>query len=97
MSYVILWSYEVAPEHERAFIAAYGPEGDWARLFATAAGFLGVDLYRDGARFLTIDRWQSEAAFQAFQAARGAEYQALDARCDALTLAETRLGAFVTA
>jgi heme-degrading monooxygenase HmoA len=94
MSYVILWSFDVAPEHEAAFIATYGPQGEWAQLFARAPGFIGVELYRDGGRFLTIDRWLSEPAFAAFQAEFAEAYLALDARCEALTRAETKLGAF---
>jgi heme-degrading monooxygenase HmoA len=96
MSYVILWTYEVAPEHEAEFISAYNARGDWAALFAKAPGFLGVELYRDGRRFLSVDRWQSEAAFAAFQAEFAGDYRALDAKCEALTRAETRLGAFVS-
>ncbi|MGQ0532918.1 MAG: antibiotic biosynthesis monooxygenase family protein [Caulobacteraceae bacterium] len=94
MSHAIFWTYEVAPEHEAAFIDAYNAHGAWAQLFARAPGFIGVELYRDGGRFLTIDRWQSAAAFEAFQAAFAAEYRALDTKCEALTQSETRLGAF---
>ncbi|HJS79157.1 MAG TPA: antibiotic biosynthesis monooxygenase [Vitreimonas sp.] len=96
MSYVIVWTYEVPPPATDEFIAAYGPEGDWAQLFAKGAGFIGVELYRDGQTFLTLDRWRSADAFNAFQAAFGAHYQALDAKLAHLTSSQARIGAFTS-
>ena len=86
--------WNVPTEHVVAFRAAYGSDGDWARLFARADGYLGTELLFDGVRHLTIDRWRTRADFEAFKARYSAEYEALDARCDALTGSETRLGAF---
>jgi heme-degrading monooxygenase HmoA len=93
MSYAIIWTYDVAPEHEAAFRAAYGPHGDWAQLFASAAGFIGVELL-SGERYATIDRWESQAAFEAFQANLGEAYAALDATLAHLTRAQQRVGGF---
>ena len=31
--YVIVWHFQIASGRERAFEDAYGPGGDWARLF----------------------------------------------------------------
>jgi heme-degrading monooxygenase HmoA len=97
MSYVIVWTYDVPLHATDHFIAAYGPDGDWAQLFAKGAGFLGVELYREGQTFLTLDRWLSEAAFNAFQAAFGAHYQALDTKLAHLTSSQARIGAFSAA
>jgi heme-degrading monooxygenase HmoA len=97
MSYVIIWTYDVPPQGSAAFIAAYGPEGDWGQLFAKGAGFIGVELYRRGDAFLTIDRWLSEDAFNAFQSAFGDQYEALDAKLAHLTRSQTRIGAFTAA
>jgi heme-degrading monooxygenase HmoA len=94
MSYVIVWTYDVPASATDDFIAAYGPNGDWAQLFAKGAGFLETELHRDGQSFLTIDRWQSEAAFNAFQSAFGAHYQALDAKLAHLTTSQHRIGGF---
>ena len=44
--------------------------------------------------YLTIDRWRSRAAYDAFVHASGPAYAALDRRGDALTVNEHRLGAF---
>jgi heme-degrading monooxygenase HmoA len=81
--YVRVWEYDVAPARVDAFVAAYGGDGEWARLFGTAAGFAGTRLYRDvdaDRRFLTVDRWDDEASWQAFLDGSGAAYEALDAR-----------------
>lgn len=67
--YVRVWEYEVAADHIAAFLAAYGPEGGWARLFQTGRGFVGTELYRctdDEARFVTVDRWTEHGAWLAF-------------------------------
>jgi hypothetical protein len=31
--FVALWEYEVKPGEEERFEKAYGPDGDWVRLF----------------------------------------------------------------
>ena len=46
----IVWEYEVRPEKVEAFEALYGPEGDWARLFRRADGYVETRLFRDTAR-----------------------------------------------
>jgi len=94
VSYLIVWTYDVAPAHRAAFRAAYGPDGDWALLFKRSAGFVGVELYQDGERFITLDRWSSKSAFDAFQAAHGGEYAALDVKLAHLTIGQVRVGAF---
>ena len=94
--YAVVWEYEVRPEHAAAFEALYGADGDWARLFRQADGCVETRLYRDTARpmlYLTIDRWLSRAAYEAFARAAGPAYAALDRRGDALTVRERRLGA----
>ena len=45
----ILWRYRVKPEHCAAFETAYGPVGDWARLFHRHAHYLGTELLRASA------------------------------------------------
>jgi heme-degrading monooxygenase HmoA len=94
MSYVIIWTYDVPPDAADNFIAAYGAHGDWAQLFTKGDGFIGVELYRDGHTFVSIDRWLSEDAFNAFQAAFGDQYKALDAKLAHLSRSQTRIGAF---
>ena len=93
--FAILWRYRVAPGAEARFREIYGLEGDWARLFRRAGGFVRTELLDAGEGvFASLDYWESEADFEAFQAAFGDAYQALDAECEALTLHEERLGLF---
>jgi heme-degrading monooxygenase HmoA len=89
-----LWQFEVSEEREAAFLAAYGPAGDWARLFSTAPGFIRTELWRDGdGIYLTADHWRSHDDFERFQASSGEAYRRLDAELEGLALAETFIGA----
>ena len=94
----ILWTYRVKPEAQAEFEAAYGPAGDWARLFARQDGYLGTELLRgeDGA-WLTIDRWRDLADFDAFLAAHRDAYEALDRATESWTTEERRIGVFRSA
>lgn len=96
---VIVWEFRVRLDRLVDFERIYGPDGDWDRLFKTATGFIGTELLRDRddhSRFFTIDTWSSQADFEAFVAARGAEYASIDARAETLTESEERIGAFET-
>jgi heme-degrading monooxygenase HmoA len=98
--FVYCWEYRIRPGADREFARHYGPEGTWVRLFRRGAGYLGTELLRDrGAadRYLTIDRWVSEAAFREFRERFAAEFDELDQRCAELTLRETALGDFAVA
>ena len=83
--------------HEAAFERAYGPGGDWARLFGRNAGYLGTELLADPdvpRRYLTIDRWVSREAHDDFSRRLKPEYEALDGGFQELTEREARLGSF---
>jgi quinol monooxygenase YgiN len=99
MTYVYLWEYVVAADRLAEFERTYGPSGEWVRLFRGAAGYLRTELHRDRAnagRFVTVDYWESAAAWEAFRAERAREFEALDARCEALTESEREIGRFET-
>ena len=66
----IIWRFEVVQAHRAEFEAAYGPTGDWARLFARSGGFRGTELLRaaDGS-YVTLDVWRAAADFDAFHPA----------------------------
>jgi heme-degrading monooxygenase HmoA len=90
-----IWRFRVRPGLQDAFERAYGPRGDWARLFARGEGYAGTELLKVGAEaatYLTIDRWLSEAHFQRTKAALAEDYAALDRCCEAYTSEETWLG-----
>ena len=97
--HVRIWEYQVRPGRESEFERVYGPGGEWARLFESGAGYLGVELLRDvdgEGRYATIDHWTSRAAWEEFRTARAADYEALDARCEALTEKERGFGSFLS-
>jgi len=92
---VIVWEFRVRPGREAEFERAYGPEGDWARLFRRSPGYRGTELLRDPhdpERYLTLDRWADAAAFETFQAEHRADYLALDEACEPLCGEERLLG-----
>ncbi len=89
--YRIVWEFEAQPSRTAEFEREYGTEGVWAAFFRHGEGYLGTELFRSAAdptRYVTVDRWVSRAAFDAFRTARRQEYEALDAHCAALTRAE---------
>ena len=97
--YGYVWEYIVPSEARSAFEASYGPAGEWVRLFRRDPGYIQTVLLRDReapSRFMTIDFWSSREAWLAFRGRFGAEFEALDARFEALTLRETHLGDFDT-
>jgi len=97
--HVIVWEFRVRPGREAEFESAYGPDGDWARLFRRDPAYRGTDLLRDGAaerRYVTVDRWASRAANDAFRERWRTEYEALDRRCESFTEHEAALGRYDT-
>jgi hypothetical protein len=95
--FAVIWRYHVQPDRVAEFERRYGPAGDWARLFAQAAGYRGTALLKDREEtlvYVTVDRWESEAAFLSFRERFGEPYRDLDASCDSLTHRETRVGSF---
>ena len=94
MTHMRLWRFEVSEKDEARFVEAYRSDGDWARLFATAPGFIRTELWSEGnCIYLTADHWESVAAFEAFQANSGEEYRRLDAELDGIAGIEWFLGA----
>ena len=95
--YVILWRFRLRMGRQSEFERAYGLSGEWTLLFHRSDGYLGSELlrYSDDSRvYLTLDRWASRAAYQAFRARFSSEYQRLDRRFEELTEEEAPLGAF---
>ena len=91
--YTIVWAFRVRQDQTVEFERIYSPEGDWARLFARAPGFLGTALSLEAGtgRFITVDCWSSREAHATFLADFATEYARLDASCAELTTEETRL------
>ena len=102
--FVRTWRYRVDRGIREAFERAYGPDGDWARLFAKGSGFLGTELLGavdrgsgDALAYVTIDRWRDRSDWDAFLADHGEDYRALDERLEHLTLSEEDLGDWISA
>src|SRR5215213_8155347 len=97
--YVILWRFRPVVGQKSEFERAYGPSGEWAQLFRRDNGYLGTELLRrfeddESKEYLTLDRWASRVAYEAFRARWSGEYRQLDRRLEELTEEETFLGAF---
>jgi len=96
--YAYVWEYSVRPDRVAEFEEAYGPGGAWVRLFERASGYLRTELLRDrrsATRYVTVDYWESAEAWVTFRRTRSAEFEAIDARCEALTLDEREIGVFL--
>ena len=93
----IVWEFVVKPEAVDRFIDVYAADGRWAALFRKHHGYEGTTLLRDVAselRFVTIDRWDSEADFDRMRREAAEEYARLDQECAGFTVSETLLGKF---
>ncbi len=95
--FCIVWEFDVVPEKIQDFREAYGPGGPWGRLFGRSDGYRRTELLQDPtqqSRFLTMDIWRSREDFNAFKDAFGGDYAELDARFEAWTRRETKIGVF---
>jgi heme-degrading monooxygenase HmoA len=95
--YAYVWEFQVHPDMAEAFERHYGPAGTWAQLFRNSPDYIETLLLSDKAvpgRYLTVDRWRTEAAHDAFRAAYSQQYEQLDRDCERLTSGERSLGAF---
>lgn len=94
--FVTLWEFEVKSGSEDLFERTYGQEGEWARLFRRDARYRGTRLLRDvGAErvYVTMDSWESRAAYEEFRQKFAAEYDEFDRKCEGMTVREKNLGA----
>ena len=97
MSHVRIWLFQPMPGRESNFAAAYSSQGAWAQLFERADGFVGTRLLSPeeaGGSWLTLDEWESRAAFDRFQDEYGEAYRSLDEELAELTADERFIGAF---
>jgi heme-degrading monooxygenase HmoA len=97
--YVVLWRFRPLKDRGREFERAYGPSGEWTRLFQHGEGYLGTELLQrsdDPREYLVLDRWASGAAYDAFRTRFRSEYRRLDRRFEELTEDEVFLGTFET-
>jgi len=94
---LVIWEFTVQPGKEKLFEQIYGPEGDWTQCFRQANGFVRTELSRDlnePRRYMTLDFWESYAAYETFKLQHAVEYKAIDQRCESLTEQEREIGKF---
>lgn len=92
--FTTVWKFVVRVEAIGEFERHYGPEGTWALLFRRAHGYLGTELYRSvasAAEYVTVDQWIDDTAYRAFRDEYAAEYEAIDAQCEELTVSEEKV------
>jgi heme-degrading monooxygenase HmoA len=97
MTHLRIWKFHPPDGREQEFAAAYSGNGRWAELFAQAPGYRGTMLLRPveaGGDWLTIDRWDSLADFEAFNRNLGDDYRTLDAELEGVAGVEEFVGAF---
>jgi len=97
MAYVIVWEFRVRRGKAKRFEEAYGLHGEWVRLFRRDPANIRTELIQDvheASRYLTLDFWESEAAYEAFRESRKDEYKIIDARCEQMTKEEQEVGRF---
>ena len=93
----VIWQFEVATGTEAEFEKHYGPDGTWVQLFRGDPAFRGTLLLHDrecANRYLTVDRWDDIASYEAFRAKHAKEYQRIDLEMEQLTTNEQRIGIF---
>jgi heme-degrading monooxygenase HmoA len=87
----------VSQDKEAEFQRIYGPEGEWAQLFRKGAGYSQTLLLKDldvPETYVTVDLWESEAAYKTFKKDFAAEYEILDKLCENLTESEVQVGRY---
>ena len=97
-AYVRIWEFRARPGLEEEFERIYGPEGDWARLFKKSRSFLRTELNCDidtKGRYVTVDYFVSQPAFDEFLKEFREEYDALDRRCKRVRTFEQPVGSFI--
>ncbi len=95
--FVVVWEFRVRPGRRKAFEKAYGPGGDWVKLFQHDPAYLRAELIRDRVkltRYLTLDFWHSRKAYQEFKKKNRKDYALIDKNCELLTASERMLGEF---
>lgn len=59
--YVVFWRFRTLRGRESEFERAYGPSGEWSRLFQRGEGYLGTEVFRraeDPREYLALDLWR---------------------------------------
>ncbi len=92
-----VWEFLARADKVAEFERHYAASGAWAELFRKSVGYQGTELLRDAEnsrRYLTVDRWESEAAYRAMRERFAKEYETINQACAEFTELERSIGAF---
>lgn len=95
--YTYVWEFIVPEARRIEFESHYAPSGSWGQMFREHPGYIETVLLRERElpeRYITIDRWMSREAYDAFRSACSEAYERLDRQCEGLTSEERFIGAF---
>jgi hypothetical protein len=91
----ILWEFVAREDHREEFEREYSPKGAWAQFFRRSPAYRGTRLLAGADnRYITIDQWDSQEAYEEFRLANRQEYDEMDNRFQAFTVSERCLGVF---
>jgi acyl-CoA thioester hydrolase len=95
--YTVIWRYVVHGQDREEFERAYGPEGGWARFFASGDGYKKTRLLRDetaAGAYVVEDVWESSDHYRRFLESNREEYERRSRDAEGLYATEERLGEF---
>ena len=96
--FAYVWQYDIEPARRPEFLAAYGPGGEWVRLFSRDPAYIETRLLQAAGcenRYLTIDFWTSRTDRDLFRRRFRADFEALDRKCESFTRSEQHLGDYL--
>lgn len=96
-AYLYIWRFRVVLDKETEFQRIYGPEGRWVQLFQQGPGYIQTLLLKDldvPGTYVTVDIWETEAAYKSFKKKFAADFETLDKYCESLTESEELVGRF---
>lgn len=94
-SFAYIWQYTIDLSLESQFLAAYRPDGDWAKLFSRNANYIKTELLQDSNQkdqYVTVDYWTSKSDRDLFRVKYSEEFEELDERCETFTKKEVFIG-----
>jgi len=95
--HIVIWEFQVKPQHVTEFERHYSAKGTWAKLFRQDPSYKETQLLHDAkapGRYVTVDIWRDESSYRAFKERETAAYKKLDAEFEAFTQSEKLIGAF---
>jgi heme-degrading monooxygenase HmoA len=95
--FVTVWKYKIKSDREKEFVALYGTDGSWVRLFKNFSDYIKTTLLRDindPESYVTIDYWKSKVAYYNFKLKTAEEFKMIDEIGEDLTLSEEHLCEF---